>query len=314
MADFDPDAWLKARREKKAGPPSKEALPAPDPVTMPKNEAADSGGKIGTGLLQGLSRFGLDVETLLKHVPSFQHVEKAIKNIPVVGDAMRDMKRHLGKFADEKSDSPLQKGAKAVGEVAPMLIPIGGPEVAAARLPQVAAKVAPVVRGAAGRWMASPAYQGSKIAAKGWQPGPINRALGKVAPTLEDLASSYPAKGAVQGAITDPEHPGEGAAAGAAAMSLPALMRSSAGKWVGGHAVRHGIGLGAAGLAHKTGIPFGEAAYPALSWLSTPGRALYQGGKAITDQTGRIIGYTPLGGGAGEAARARHDDSEPPPP
>jgi hypothetical protein len=106
-------------------------------------------------------------------------------------------------------------------------------------------------------------------------------------------AAERAAGGAAGGALADPEHPGQGAVAGAAgAVAAPiggAAFRSPLGRMVG----QLGAGEGAYyGAHHLTGIPFHPFLGPAIVWHSSPvGRSLRRVGNAIMDQAGKIIGH-----------------------
>jgi hypothetical protein len=100
------------------------------------------------------------------------------------------------------------------------------------------------------------------------------------------------AKGALGGAVANPDDPKTGAMSGAAGSMLPGALgqglRSAPVKFMG----RWMLPETAWALLHGyTGVPFYSGLGPLVAWHTSPfGRALRNTGEKIVDQTGRLIG------------------------
>ncbi|HEX8827324.1 MAG TPA: hypothetical protein VF778_04345, partial [Xanthobacteraceae bacterium] len=119
--------------------------------------------------------------------------------------------------------------------------------------------------------------------------------------------AEYAIPGSIAGAVSDPEHPIQGALLGAGgSMILPstgALARTAFGKGVAGHAGAHAAGYKAAGLGHAAFGGLGYFLYPIFVY-GPGGKAVKSGAHWIADRYGRVIGALPAaptgaaGGGA----------------
>jgi len=126
--------------------------------------------------------------------------------------------------------------------------------------------------------------------------GILRPSLGRLAPTIGNLAErSF--KGAVGGALGDPENPGRAAAGGAAAGLVPgaggAGLRSWASRSLGGLLAVEGTWY----AAHKAfDIPFHPLFGPLIVYHGGPvGRMIRRAGNKIMDNTGKVVGHIPPG-------------------
>ena len=115
--------------------------------------------------------------------------------------------------------------------------------------------------------------------------------------TLGDVAEST-GRGAVAGAIADPDDPGTGATIGAAtgglARPLGGLLRSEIGQMAAGHAARGTAWAAVQGLGHAIGVPahiLWAAGVPEaiLFWHSPLGKMLHGGGRRAAELVGRAL-------------------------
>lgn len=210
-----------------------------------------------------------------------------------VGLASPSMQRSLGDLAEsvpgvkqmeEFGAQPYEGAAETIGGgLTQLAAGWATPELGLGRLVSgLGNMVAPTARFA----------RGAALTPTGW-----GRAVGSAATAAESAG-----KGAIGGAIADPDNPVEGAKVGAvgglAPPGLSRLLRSRAGQYVGGAMARAApsLGLGAAVGYHG---PFMHAAHHGVrSWHSPIGRWFDKYGRKLFDQTGKFIGYVnPLTGG-----------------
>jgi hypothetical protein len=121
-------------------------------------------------------------------------------------------------------------------------------------------------------------------------------------------------RGAISGTVADPEHPGQGAAAGAVGGIIPgtlgSILRSRHGQSLGAHGLASTAAAGVIYAFHSgAGVPYeaiAALAIPGIRWHSTPsGQVVHKVGKKIVDAGGRIVGEISAGAagfGAGRAA------------
>jgi hypothetical protein len=252
--------------------------------------------------------------------------EQALKKIPGAREAV-----HAGReFAHQPEEEPF---GETLGETVPLmmvdpLLAAAGvePSAMAARfaaryLPRTAgrAAVAPVAAGApqtvtgivpmyvpgqgvvrqtvTRTFPGTPAIPGSPA-----MPGVLTKGSRNALKWIKrgTKAAEVPLKGAAGGALGDPEHPEEGAVAGAIGSTVPPLaLGTAAAKFGLGHLLPASV----AGLAHSQfNIPR-HVAGRNISWYYSPiGRQLHRVGHWIVDHTGKIIGRISVAAGhaAGE--------------
>jgi hypothetical protein len=241
-------------------------------------------------------------------------IGSALENVPGV--------TRLEQFADAPAEGPAEYlGSGAMDVVAGSAIPTAGLGNLAAR---AATRTTPVwvnPLGAGGRWLGSVANPRTVQAAR--VGGNVAEAAGK---------------GALGGAITDPDDPSAGARHGAEAAlggrAIGGALRSRPVQEIAGTMGRYGIptGIGyllagpaGAGIGGGLGAIANEvgkaARHSAHRYYSGIGQTLDRSGRAVFDSAGRFLGYLPATIG-GEAARATSDrpmmttprrDTAPPP-
>jgi hypothetical protein len=202
------------------------------------------------------------------------------------------------------ADRPYADPGEMAGDIGLNLATAGG--VGATRIPGL-------VKGLAGRIAPTSQY----VRGIGWIPTRFGR-IAAGAGTATEAA----AKGAVGGAIADPDDPGTGAAVGAVGGALPLGlgqgMRTSTGQYLGGALARGAAGAAAGGgVGYLFGGPGGaqrgaEAGglgalghglmhgtrHTVVSYHSPVGRWLQKFGKGLFDKSGRLIGWiNPATGG-----------------
>jgi hypothetical protein len=170
----------------------------------------------------------------------------------------------------------------------------------------------------------TPGIGASKVAARAFpaiytragfaQPFPRAAAFTRGVGSTVDTA----AKGAIGGAISDPENPGTaalgGAVLGPAAKGLGVAMQTRGAQKIGAHALPHALlAAPAYHMLTSMGVPAHLAfgVFPALTWYHFPSAAPFRrAGATIIDATGRVIAAIPpsllgyFGGqGAGEVTQ-----------
>jgi hypothetical protein len=278
-ARFHPD-------EAKAATPT-PVQPAPAEPEIPEEELPwGQRHDIARGIPHGLAALGTNAVRLQQTLgnifaPNLTQVVK--RNMP---DFVRSAYHRAREYADEPSQSTTETVARGAAETLPLMAIPGGPVEAfvgrrvLSQLPQIAAAVSP--RAAA-----------------------ITGAIARGAGAAE--------RGAVGGAIADPEHPGAGAAAGAIGGAIPGaagdILRSRAGQSIGAHGL---AGIATAGviyaLHHGAGLPYelvAGLAIPGIRWTRTPsGRMVHLVGERLVDAAGQIVGHIPAGVAGFAAGRA----------
>jgi hypothetical protein len=267
------------------GAPAPAPTPA-EPETPEEDLPWSQRHDIARGIPHGLASLGTDIVRLQQTLgnlfaPNLTQIAK--RNMP---QFVRDAYHRAREYADEPSQSTTESITRGAAETLPLMAIPGGPVEAFMRsrvlsqLPQIAAATSP--RAAA-----------------------ITGAIARGAGAAE--------RGAVGGAIADPEHPGQGAVAGAVGGAIPGaaggVLRSGIGRSLGAH----GLGsLAAFGVMHAfhTGVPVSDEiitslAIPGLRWTRTPsGQKVHLVGNKIVDAAGQIVGHIPAGVAGFAAGRA----------
>ena len=267
----------------------------------PRDEDLDWQQRAGKGVARGLAT---DVQELARLAQHFNPAAAARfkQEHPNVTNVMRQLRS----FSEQPSTSWSESIGEAFGESLPTsFMPLGWGSKAAARAvnpllartgvraAQPAQTVAKYIRspgpGSPGHWVqqvVSPAVPGSSgYLTKG---GRYAKGLAKKVGTAGEIG----AYGGLGGALADPEHPGQGAKAGAAgAVAGKAgskFFRSRWGQHLGDILAREGTYRV---LHDMFGIPYYPLAGPLIIWRSSPiGKVLRKVGGNIVDQTGRVVG------------------------
>lgn len=214
--------------------------------------------------------------------------------------------KQLEQFADRPDEDPGETAGNVLGSF------LVGPETGAGVLePRIASfldSIHPLARMTRTRGLGEYAATHSRFV-----PTPMGRVAKVAAP-----AGALAARGAVGGAIANPDDPVTGAEVGAVSGAVPGLlgrgMQSPTGKYLGGALARGaagaatggalGYGLGGehgamsgAGTGLSLGLIHG-AKHTAVSYHSPVGRWLQKFGKGMFDKSGRFLGWiNPLTGG-----------------
>ena len=276
----------------------------------------------GRGFARGAASLGLGAAHLAgQMLPTSvrKTLGQATEGIPGV--------RQLQEFAGTEPEGPAEMAGGGLADLA------AGSFVPELGLSRLAARAAPLFRrgvqqvptyvnplGAGGRWMMANMPTVTYA--------PRSHAAAQFAARTADTA----AKGALGGALTDPEDPATGAEAGAAAALGGRVagkgLKSRTGQQIGGWIARHlpTAALGAyEGSGHGTGGMLGGAAAGAAlphvmgvvpravtgvtrHYHTIPGRGLQRFGQAVFDTSGRFIGYTAPTTAGMEAGRIAHGD------
>jgi hypothetical protein len=204
------------------------------------------------------------------------------------------------KQLQEFADRPYADPGEMAGDIGLNLATAGG--VGATRLPGL-------VKGLAGRIAPTSQY----VRGVGWIPTRFGRVAAGAGTATEAAA-----KGAVGGAIADPDDPGTGAAVGAAGGVVPGAvskaLQGRAGQYLGGSLARSvaGVAVPAAvgyAVGGKQGAEVGGGLgltnlvhhglrHTVVSYHSPMGQWLHKFGKGLFDKGGRLIGWiNPTTGG-----------------
>jgi hypothetical protein len=257
--------------------------------------------RAGKGVARGLATDVQEAGRLAQHFNP-EAAARFKQEHPNVTNVMRQLRQ----FSEQPSTSWAESIGEAFGESLPTsFLPLGVGSKAAkaavrpllartgARAAQPAQTVAKYIRspgpGSPGHWVqqvVSPAIPGSS--------GRLTQGARWAARQAGRLgtAGEIGGYGALGGALADPEHPGQGAEAGAAgAVAGTAgskFFRSSWGQHLGDLLAREGTYKV---LHDMFGIPYYPLAGPLIIWRSSPiGKVLRKVGDNIMDQTGRVIG------------------------
>lgn len=239
---------------------------------------------IGKGIARGASKFGGNVAGMLG------------KKIP----------EGMQQFADEPPEGAGEEFGGIIGEYGPPSLVGGGLGALASR----------AIGGTLTPWAAAAMSRVNAMRQPFTRPAAAARSfLGGLAGTrLPQLAGAV-AGGAAGGALMNPEQPGLGALAGAAASPAGNVigkgMASPFGREVGGHAARGIVAYEVYRALKESGVPGSELAWaialPNIRWLRSPvGRRLNRLGDRLVGDTGEIIAILPpglTGGAAGAATR-----------
>jgi|SRR5215472_13064927 len=291
MADeMDPGEFLRAHRAVPPPAPAPSFPPSKAPSAGPPSAEASEGGifdesnkdkwwyQAARGASKGLA--GL-AESAIRYAPYASPLTTPfagnLQDLAEQSEYVQGLKR----FRETPNESRWETAGDIAGQVAgTAAIPGLGAEALTARGLGALAARAPMVY----------------IRGLGLVPGPTARTLTRAAPTISRMAGQS-VKGALGGALGDPEHPGSAAAGGAAAGLVPTpvgkALRSPVGRWMGGVGLTEGAFQAA---HHLTGLPYYPLMGPLIVWHSGPvGRGLRRVGNRIVDETGRIVGHIPAG-------------------
>lgn len=282
----------------------------------PRDEDLDLQQRAGKGVARGLAT---DTQEALRLAQHFN--PEGAASFKQAHPILTDIARQLRRFSEQPSTSwaesigelggeslptafvPMGKGAKIAGDVAERMLPKYGARAAQAAVPakNITTMVPKYVQTPAagafgpGQWINQAVTQTipgkAAVAARAGRLSPSGRRAVRFAKKL-GTAGEIGAHGALGGVLADPEHPGQGAEAGAAgAVAGKAgskVLRSKLGQHLGDLLAREGTYRV---LHDMFGIPYYPLAGPLIIWRSSPiGKTLHKVGGNIMDSTGRIIG------------------------
>jgi hypothetical protein len=218
-----------------AGPPGATPKGGGTAAPGPSDDQLDWQQRAGKGIAKTLASAATGIPRAINAGIGLVAPETSEK-LGELGERIPGVKR-MEDFAAEPSTSWAETAGNVLGTGAQLLMGPGELE--------IGAKLASMFPKAT--WM------GASGLGRGFRamPRPWVRNLGQ--------AAEYAGRGAVAGAVTDPNDPGAGAALGAATGGLtPAAgqaLRSRMGRWVGGQVTRHGPVAMANALAYHLGVP-----------------------------------------------------------
>jgi hypothetical protein len=240
------------------------------------------------GASKALASIPVGIARLAGNVPQLADIaERVRKTYPMADQTIRNLEG----FVDSPSRSWAETAGYGIGTIAGFAgTPgVGAERAAAWALPRFWSRFPPYAfRG--GQFVTTPAAR-------------IGNAAGTAARATDTVA-----KGAIAGAVSDPDHPLEGAAMGAAGGAVPGVlspaMRSRTMRSLGGSMAASMGGEAILQLMLKQSVPW-YAIWPVVHnvrWHTRPvGAMLHRVGNNIVDQAGRIVGEIP-GGSAGAIA------------
>jgi hypothetical protein len=218
-----------------AGPPGSPSKSGGGAASGPGDDQLDWQQRTGKGIAKTLAGAVTSIPRAINAGIGLVAPETSEK-LGELGERIPGVKR-MEDFAAEPSTSWAETAGNVLGTGATLLAGPGELE--------IGAKLASMFPKAT--WM------GASGLGRGFRamPRPWVRNLGQ--------AAEYAGRGAVAGAVTDPNDPGAGAAFGAVTGGLtPAAgraLRSRMGTWVGGQVARHGPVAMANALAYHLGVP-----------------------------------------------------------